>query len=136
MSNESINPSPPNRVGSFFDGLIRTILTVTPFAIGIGLISVRLPPWAEEMAKIWGPGFIVMGITTVVFFRFVPQGILVDLLKAREQQTADLHLIVALLEEIAGGRQSRLAVIERNLQTILWHLNTKAEAWQSKESGN
>ena len=117
-----------SRIGGFFDSLTRFLVAILPFVLGAGLIAVRLPPWFDEMAKLWGPGFIILGIFVLGFIRYVPPGALRDLIKAQQQQAEAMRTMVRSIENIeqqltellkTGGP---LSVMKDQLNHIDWRL--------------
>ncbi len=97
-SQSSLPPfTPPSRPHI----IVQIVTALLPFALGIGLITIRLPPWAEDMAKLWGPAFVVIGMIVAGFIRYVPTGILHEYTSAQRIQAVALGNIAQSLELIS-----------------------------------
>ncbi len=117
-----------SKSAGFWDGLTRFFVTLLPFALGAGLIAVRLPPWFDEMAKLWGPGFIILGIIVLGFIRYVPPGAVRDMIKSQQQQVEAMRALVRSIENIEKQLEyllkngGPLSEMEKKLDHIDWRL--------------
>ena len=116
-SGESSSVSRPPKVG-FMDGLVRIIIAALPFAAGIGLITSKLPPWADEMAKLWGPGFVILGVVILGIMRYVPVNAIPEFIRLQERQAQSLDRISLVLDIVVGPNGS-LQKISTEIQLCL-----------------
>lgn len=112
MSNGSANPSATSPLWVKLLG----VAVLLPF--GIGLISLQLPPWAEEMARDWGPAFVLMLIFGAGFYRYVPHTAMGDFLSAQKEQAVAMTAIAISLRDISG-QGGKLDEINSRLEDTL-----------------
>ena len=67
-----------------------------------GFISLDLPPSAAQMAKDWGPGFVILGLFSAGVCHYVPKNILSDFVKAHQDQAVEMRGISNSLHQISG----------------------------------
>lgn len=82
--------------------IIQILSLLIPAVFGLTLMSLRMPPWAEEMSKLWGSGFIVLSIVTFGITRYFPPGTLSAYVQSQQAQAAAMASIAQTL--MAVGR--------------------------------
>jgi len=96
--------APPKQ--RFCSGLAEILAVVMPYLTAFRVLTMELPPWAEDMKKTWGVGFIILGTIIFLILRYVPRHGLGNFIHAQEQQAYAMTTIAYEMQEInkEGGR--------------------------------
>src|SRR5262249_35114124 len=115
-----LSGSPPLSAESKGAGskLLTLVLMLLPFLIGIGVIPLRLPPWAEQMSYTWGPTFLLLAGLAAGFVHYVPRTAVSDFLIAQKEQAIAMTAISLSLQQISG-QAGKLDALTEKVDTSL-----------------
>lgn len=127
MSSESNRPSTPTSNSSSKPNLALKIVSLLfAVAIGIGVVSFRLPPWAQDMASDWGPGFVILGMLAAGMVHYLPRNMVSDFVDAQKQQAVAIFSISVSLQQMSG-QGGKLDEIKEILSEIQMDQRVSAE---------
>jgi len=122
---DTLTPGAEHSVGppkqTFFSGLAEVLSVVMPYLMAFRFFTLELPPWAEDMRKTWGVGFIILGTVIFLILRYVPRHGLGNFIHAQEQQVYAMTTIAYAVQEInkEGGQ---FATQNAKLEQILLNM--------------
>lgn len=97
MSTESKDSSSDKGNGGKSSVLIQALTLVLPFLFLSVLSGLRLPPWAEKLADLWGPGFVIAGGFVFLVIHYVPTGFLLNFVTAQQGIVTGLNVLSTTL---------------------------------------
>ncbi len=113
-------------------GLIGTVAALAA-AAGAGLVSLDLPPWAVEMTKLWGPGFLMVLCVFGGVAYYVPRDTVPRFVQSQQDAAIALSGIKDQMQ-IMSGQSGQLHEIKETLSEILTHQHVNGERLKTIET--
>ena len=120
----------PSRAGGFFDGFARFLIALFPYALGIGVVTIKLPEWALMLTQLWGPGFVILGLLALGIPKYFPPNAVRDLISAQVEQADSMRTIVHILENLTGPT-GEMATLREEMNRIAWTLGVQGKPRQT-----
>ena len=90
------------------------------------------PGWLIELAKLWGPAFLLLAGASAMMVYYIPRESVSDFVQAQKDQAIALSKISVSLTEISGHNGKLDSIIEMQ-QEILLDLRVGSERFRRLE---